>query len=110
MMASAIAIETFFSTCGDCASAGEVARTDSDASTARRTRRMLLASLKVMVSRLVEPSLALINPARAVKFASLIGAGADVGAHLWAKRLVRRSSTGESGSVPAIQNTARRWM
>src|SRR6266404_1954880 len=65
MMASAIAIETFFSTCGACASAGEVARTDKDASTARRTRRMLLASLKVMVSRLVEPSGALISPGRA---------------------------------------------
>jgi hypothetical protein len=46
MTASAIAIETFFSTCGACANAGEVARTDMDASAARQTRRMLLASLK----------------------------------------------------------------
>src|SRR4029079_12361526 len=65
MMASAIAIEIFFSTCGACASAGEVARTDKDASTARRTRRMLLASLKgVTVSRPVEPSVGLISPGR----------------------------------------------
>src|SRR6478672_8014882 len=62
MMASAIAIETFFSTCGACASAGEAARMETDASTARRTRRMLLASLGVMVSRLVEPSGSRISP------------------------------------------------
>src|SRR6476660_278671 len=65
MMASAIAIETFFSTCGACASAGEAARMETDASTARRTQRMLLASLGVMVSRLVEPSGRQISPWRA---------------------------------------------
>jgi hypothetical protein len=40
---------------------------------------MLLASLKVMVSRLVEPSAGLINPARTMKFVSLIDASAGVG-------------------------------
>ena len=63
MMASAIAIEIFFSTCGACASAGEVARTDKDASTARRTRRMLLASLRGLRYRaLLNPRLARLVP------------------------------------------------
>src|SRR6476661_9217484 len=64
MMAMAIAIETFFSTCGACASAGEAARTDMDASAAIRTKRMWLVSLTVMVSRLVEPSGSRISPGR----------------------------------------------
>src|SRR3954451_11132204 len=42
MMASAIAIETFFSTCGACAKAGAATATDAAASIVRETRRIVI--------------------------------------------------------------------
>jgi hypothetical protein len=41
MMAIAIAIDTFFSTCGACATAGPATSTDAPASKLRQTRRIM---------------------------------------------------------------------
>src|SRR5260370_33324438 len=57
MIATDIAIETFFSTCGACAKAGPAARTDAEANKARLERRMFGLPGSLLLCVLLNPRL-----------------------------------------------------